>query len=389
MDPLHGANLLMDMEKSELPATVPETARCYLRPLGLYCRSHGGSGDDFLRLFGSSRRIGAWEIAIRNGATIQRAVATMRALNDWRERQPDTVKSRVALLLQRLTAPRKPFIGRSDAAPLLLGIVNVTPDSFSEGGRHEEPTAALAHARQLAEAGAHILDIGGESTRPGAQPVSPADEIRRVLPVLQGLQDLRRASPKIDLSIDTRHAAVMRAALAAGVDIINDVSALTGDPESLAVAAGSGADIALMHMQGEPATMNQAPVYADVALDVFDYLESRIESCVAAGIHRNRLIVDPGIGFGKRSAENLTILRNLALFHGLGCRVLLGASRKGFGAKTQALAPRERLPTSLAAAVTAAAQGFHLLRVHDVSETKQALEIWRRIAENPANKAVQ
>jgi dihydropteroate synthase len=264
-----------------------------------------------------------------------------------------------------------------------MGIVNVTPDSFSDGGQHENPAAAAAHARGLVDAGARLLDIGGESTRPGAQPVSPADEIQRVLPVLNGLQDLRRATPRIMLSIDTRHAAVMRAAQQAGVDIINDVSALTADPESLAVAAGSGADIALMHMQGEPPTMNQAPVYADVVLDVFDYLESRIEACVAAGMRRDNLIVDPGIGFGKRSAENLAILRSLSLFHGLGCRTLLGASRKGFGARTQALAPRERLPTSLAAALWAAAQGFHVLRVHDVAETMQALEIWRRIAENP------
>ena len=382
MDPPAGANLLMDMAKSELPATVPETASCYLRPLGLFRRGGGESDGEFSRLFGGPQRIGAWEITIRNGATIRRAIATAPALNAWCERQPEAVKTRVALLVDRL-ASRAHVIGRTDAAPVLMGIVNVTPDSFSDGGRHEDPEAALAHARQLIEAGARILDIGGESTRPGAQPVSSADEIRRVLPVLQGLQDLRQASPKIMLSIDTRHAAVMRAALQVGVDIINDVSALTGDPESLAVAAGSNADIALMHMQGEPPTMNQAPVYADVVLDVFDYLESRIESCVAAGIRRDKLIVDPGIGFGKRSAENLAILRNLALFHGLGCRALLGASRKGFGAKTQALAPPDRLPTSLAAAVSAAAQGFHMLRVHDVAETKQALEIWRHIAENP------
>ena len=379
MDPAAGTNLLVDMAKSELSATVPETASCYLRPLGLFRRGDGGGGNDNLRLFGGSQRIGAWEIAIRNGASIRRAVATTRVVDDWQERQPDAIKTRVALLIQRFTAA----INRTGSAPLLMGIVNVTPDSFSDGGLHEDPTVAIAHGYQLAEAGAHILDIGGESTRPGAQPVSSADEIRRVLPVLQGLQDLRQGSPKIMLSIDTRHAAVMRAALEIGVDIINDVSALTGDPESLAVAAGSGADIALMHMQGEPPTMNQAPVYADVALDVFDYLESRIEACVAAGIRREKLIVDPGIGFGKRSAENLAILRNLALFHGLGCRTLLGASRKGFGAKTQALAPRDRLPTSLAAAVSAAAQGYHLLRVHDVAETKQALEIWRRIAESP------
>ena len=382
MDPPISANLLMHMAKSELPATVPDTARCYLRPLGLFRRGEGEIAGEFPRLYGGAQRIGAWEIAIRIGATIQRAVATAPALNEWRERQPDAVKARLALLIDRLTASRGHAIDRTDAWPLLMGIVNVTPDSFSDGGRHDDPAAALAHARELVDAGARILDIGGESTRPGAEPVSPPDEIRRVLPVLQGLQDLRQDPPEIMLSIDTRHADVMRAALKAGVDIINDVSALTGDPESLAVAAGSNAEIALMHMQGEPPTMNQAPVYADVLLDVFDYLESRIESCVAAGIPRDKLVVDPGIGFGKRSAENLAILRNLALFHGLGCRTLLGASRKGFGAKTQALAPRDRLPTSLAAAVSAAAQGFHMLRVHDAAETRQALEIWRRIAEN-------
>lgn len=376
------ANLLMHMAKSELPATVPETARCYLRPLGLFRRGEDDGAGELPGLYGGAQRIGAWEITIRIGATSQRAVATTPVLNDWRERQPAAVKARLALLIDRLTASRENAIDRQDAGPLLMGIVNVTPDSFSDGGRHEDPAAALAHARELVDAGARILDIGGESTRPGAEPVSPRDEIRRVLPVLQGLQDLRRDPPKIMLSIDTRHAAVMSAALQAGVDIINDVSALTGDPESLAVAAGCNADIALMHMQGEPPTMNKAPVYADVVLDVFDYLESRIESCLAAGIPRDKLIVDPGIGFGKRSAENLAILRNLTLFHGLGCRTLLGASRKGFGAKTQALAPRDRLPTSLAAAVSAAVQGFHMLRVHDVAETKQALEIWRRIAEN-------
>jgi dihydropteroate synthase len=383
MDPPIGANLLLDMAKTDLPAIVPETAHCYLRPLALFRRGKGEVDSEYFRPFGGPQRIGAWEITIRDGATVRRAVATAPALNDWRERQPGAVKARLALLINRLTASHTHAFDGADAGPLLMGIVNVTPDSFSDGGQHENPAAAAAHARGLVDAGARLLDIGGESTRPGAQPVSPADEIQRVLPVLNGLQDLRRATPRIMLSIDTRHAAVMRAAQQAGVDIINDVSALTADPESLAVAAGSGADIALMHMQGEPPTMNQAPVYADVVLDVFDYLESRIEACVAAGMRRDNLIVDPGIGFGKRSAENLAILRSLSLFHGLGCRTLLGASRKGFGARTQALAPRERLPTSLAAALWAAAQGFHVLRVHDVAETMQALEIWRRIAENP------
>jgi dihydropteroate synthase len=260
-----------------------------------------------------------------------------------------------------------------------MGIINATPDSFSDGGEHLDVASAIDHGRQLAGAGAHILDIGGESTRPGATPVTPREEIRRVLPVIQGLQDLRRQEPKIALSIDTRHAPVMRAALGAGSDIINDVSALTGDSESLSVAAGSDTDIVLMHMQGEPLTMNRAPSYMDVSLDVFDYLETRIEACVAAGIERQRLVVDPGIGFGKLGPENLKLLREVALFRGLGCPVLLGASRKGFGDRTQRLPPRERLPMSLAAAVIALSQGVQILRVHDVAETRQALEIWQKI----------
>jgi dihydropteroate synthase len=370
------------MRKSGLPATVPDTARCYLRPLGLFRRGGTGGDRECLGLFGGPYRIGAWEVAIRDGASIHRSIESTPGLRDWSARQPKSVQARIEALLDRITASRE-----SAAAPEIMGIVNVTPDSFSDGGEHAGPEAAIRHARQLAEAGAHILDVGGESTRPGARPVSSAEEIRRVLPVLQGLQDLRQVQPKIALSIDTRHATVMRAALEAGVDIINDVSALSHDPESLNVASGSRADVVLMHMQGEPPAMNQAPAYADVALDVFDYLAARTDACVAAGIARERLIADPGIGFGKRSAENLAILRNLGLFHGLGCRLLLGASRKGFAAGSQALPPKDRLPTSLAAALEAAAQGYRMLRVHDVAETRQAVEIWRRIAENPSRNA--
>ncbi|NJS37460.1 MAG: dihydropteroate synthase, partial [Brachymonas sp.] len=172
------------------------------------------------------------------------------------------------------------------------------------------------------------------------------------------------------------------AALAAGAELINDVTGLEGDPEMIGVALETGAGVCAMHMQGTPQTMQDDPQYENVIEEISEYLAARRNSLVAAGIAPERICLDPGIGFGKRSAENLAILRNLTLFHGFGCRTLLGASRKGFGAKTQALAPRDRLPTSLAAAVSAAAQGFRMLRVHDVAETKLALEIWRRITEN-------
>jgi dihydropteroate synthase len=261
-----------------------------------------------------------------------------------------------------------------------MGIVNATPDSFSDGGEHLDPAAAIAHGQRLAHAGADILDVGGESTRPGAAPVAPNEEAARVLPVLKGLSQLRASFPQLLLSIDTRRALVMRAALAEGVDIINDVTALTGDPDSLAVAARGGGGIVLMHMQGEPAIMNLAPRYDDVALDVFDYLEARIAACAAAGIARERISVDPGIGFGKRGPQNLAILRALALFHGLGCPVLLGASRKALGSEFEnRLPPKERLPTSLAAALHALNQGVQLLRVHDVGETRRVVDLWQRL----------
>ena len=210
--------------------------------------------------------------------------------------------------------------------------------------------------------------------------MTPAVEGARIAPVLARLAAMRPVLGGTLLSIDTRHAAVMRLALEAGVEIINDVSALAHDPDSLAVAAASRASIVLMHMAGVPATMNLAPAYDDVALDVFDHLEARVGACVAAGIAAERLIVDPGIGFGKRGAENLAILQSLALFHGLGRPLLLGLSRKGLGDDHHhRFAPRERLPASLAAAMHALDQGVQLLRVHEVAEARQAVELWRRL----------
>jgi dihydropteroate synthase len=366
----------LDQLEREL-ACAGQAARLYLRPVGLVAGSAAEemvAGGHACRLAGGPLAVTACEMRGRTGT--RRIVAGIAELERWIARSPSPAAARAAVLMQRIAAPRPDKANR----PLLMGVVNVTPDSFSDGGAHLDPLAALAHCRALAASGGDILDIGGESTRPGATPVPPATELARVRPVLEGLRDMRAKLPGVALSIDTRHAAVMRAALALGIDIINDVTALTGDAESLAVAAASRARIVLMHMQGTPETMNQAPAYDDVALDVFDYLELRIEACVAAGIERNRLIVDPGIGFGKRGRENWEILRALALFHGLGCPILLGLSRKGLGIAKDA-PPRERESVSLAAAMHALSQGVQMLRVHDVAATRQAVELWRRLVE--------
>jgi dihydropteroate synthase len=262
-------------------------------------------------------------------------------------------------------APR-PFAG-----PIVMGIVNATPDSFSDGGAHFDAGSAIAHAMAMIQAGAGIVDIGGESTRPGAIPVPVDEEIRRVVPVIAGI---RAAGATI--SIDTRNARTMQAALDAGATMINDVSALTHDPDSLAVAARATAPVVLMHMQGEPATMQQAPAYGDVMLEVYDALETRISAAVAAGITLDRIVVDPGIGFGKTVAHNLALLAGLSLFHGLGVPLLVGVSRKGFIARLSEGEPVDRrLGGSLAAGLAAVSQGAQIIRVHDVSETLQALRM--------------
>ncbi len=276
-------------------------------------------------------------------------------------------------VLDRLTRPRPSLHGIAFDRPRLMGIVNVTPDSFSDGGLFLTPDAAVAQARALADAGAAILDIGGESTRPGAAEVAVPDEIARITPVIAALRGI---GPP--LSVDTRKAAVAEAALSAGAAVVNDVSALTFDPGMAALVARRGAPVVLMHAQGTPATMQADPRYDDVLLDVYDWLSARIDAAVAAGIDQARIIVDPGIGFGKTQAHNLALLRGLSLFHGLGCPILLGASRKRFigmvGGETGA-----RLPGSLAVALMAAGQGVQILRVHDVDETRAALALWAAV----------
>jgi dihydropteroate synthase len=276
--------------------------------------------------------------------------------------------------LHHLTTPRAPVASLDMAAPQIMGILNVTPDSFSDGGQHFDPEVALAHARQMAADGAAILDVGGESTRPGAAPVPIEDEIARTAPVISAL----RAGITTLISIDTRKAPVAQAAHAAGANLINDVAGFTYDPALGPYAATHALPVCVMHAQGSPETMQQDPRYDHVLLDVYDWLAARIEALVALGIPRARIVTDPGIGFGKTVAHNLTLLQNLSLFHSLGCPVLLGASRKRFiGDISRTPVAADRIPGSLAVALGGVAQGVQILRVHDVAETRAALDLWR------------
>ena len=255
-------------------------------------------------------------------------------------------------------------------APVVMGILNVTPDSFSDGGLHATREQALARARQMVGEGAAIIDIGGESTRPGAAPVTEAEELERVVPVIE------RLSRELDvvLSVDTTKPAVMREACRAGAEIINDINALRAE-SAVDVAAAAGAAVCLMHMQGEPRTMQQDPRYADVVAEVHGFLGARMQACLAAGIPRERLVLDPGFGFGKRLEHNLALLGRLEAFADLECPLLVGLSRKSMFGQLLGQPVEGRLAGSLAGAVLAAWQGARILRVHDVGPTVEALKV--------------
>lgn len=278
----------------------------------------------------------------------------------------------IRALLARITTPRAAIAGLELQRPLIMGIVNVTPDSFSDGGDFGTQQSAIAHALRLSSEGADIVDIGGESTRPGAPPVDEAEEMRRALPVIGGLRDLGKP-----ISIDTRKPRIMEMAVQGGAAIINDVSALCHDPRSAGMAAGLGRPVILMHAQGDPRTMQDNPFYDDVLLEVYDFLEGRLAAAEAAGVPPGMLIADPGIGFGKTVAHNLALIAGISLFHGLGAPLLLGASRKRFiGSITGESDPKQRVPGSIGVALAGIAQGVQMLRVHDVAPTRQALDCW-------------
>ncbi len=353
-----------------LPRVVADDTRLYLRPipartgdLGPACRPLAGGPLAFEDL----------QVRLRPGDAD--AIASIDQVLEWAASVGEARHAEVQARLGRLTAPRADIAGLTMDRPRLMGVLNVTPDSFSDGGAFVDTEAAIDHAWEMVQAGADLIDVGGESTRPGAAETPAGVEVERILPVLAGLSNA--PSP---LSIDTRHAAVMRSAVAAGAAVINDVSALRHEPESLAVAAGSGLPVVLMHAQGDPASMQDDPVYDDVLLDVYDFLADRIDVCEAAGIARERLVIDPGIGFGKTLSHNLQLLRGLSLFHGLGCPLLLGVSRKGFiGRLSGEKTPSARLPGSLAAMLQGLAQGVQIVRLHDVAESRQAVTIWHAL----------
>ena len=260
--------------------------------------------------------------------------------------------------------------GKLDCArrTVIMGILNVTPDSFYDGGRRSEPTRAIADGVEMVQSGAEVLDVGGESTRPGARPVDEAEELDRVLPVIRGL----RREVAVPISIDTYKAGVARAALDAGADIVNDISALRFDPALVSLVAAEEVPVILMHMQGKPQTMQSEPRYNDVVREVRDFLAAQLYEAMDAGISAERIILDPGIGFGKTLEHNLQLLRGLPTLAALGQPLLVGASRKAFIGKILDLDPDHRLEGSLAAAVAAVLGGANLLRVHDVAETCRA-----------------
>lgn len=283
---------------------------------------------------------------------------------------PDIVTEAPAAVIAALTAPRAPIAGLAMDRPRIMGIVNATPDSFSDGGTYDP----AAQARRLAAEGAAIVDVGGESTRPGATEVPAATETARILPVIAA------ARGQVPVSVDTRKATVAQAAIAAGAALINDVSGFDFDPDLAGVVAASGLPVCLMHAQGLPETMQDDPRYDDVVLDVYDALAARIARAEAAGVHRDRILIDPGIGFGKTQAHNLAILRRISVYHGLGCAVLLGVSRKRFiGAIGGADLAAARDPGTLAVTLAAVAQGVQIHRLHDVGAARQGLALWQAI----------
>ncbi|MEP6064254.1 MAG: dihydropteroate synthase [Paracoccaceae bacterium] len=278
-------------------------------------------------------------------------------------------------VLDRMRSPRDPMPNLDLSEPRIMGILNVTPDSFSDGGLHAAPQAAAARAEQMLQEGAHIIDVGGESTRPGATFVPAKTEIERIDPVIRAL---RAKGVQAPISIDTRKADVADAACDAGADLINDVSGFTFDPDLASTAVQRGLPVCVMHAQGDPATMQNDPQYEDVLLDVFDWLSARIDVLEQQGIPRSRIIADPGIGFGKTDDHNLNILRRISIFHGLGVAILLGVSRKGFiGRAANVKNPDARGPGSVSVALSAIQQGVQIIRAHDVAEHAQAIAMWR------------
>lgn len=363
-------------------ARLSPDARIYCQPACFVERPHGLDGR-VARIGDSLLWFAAWQIGLRvPGERAREALVPIEAMAEWIGALPAPLAERANAQVAAVAAPRAALTLGSRtvrlAEPQIMAILNVTPDSFSDGGKHGDPERAAAAGVDMAAAGAAIVDVGGESTRPGAKLVWEGDEIERVVPVIE-----RLARAGVAVSIDTRKAAVMEAALAAGAAMINDVGSLAYDERSLAVAAKAGCPVVLMHapsQSSDPHDVSKLPGgrYVDAAYDIFDWLEARIAAVVAGGVAPERIVVDPGIGFGKRIEDNLRLINALPLFHALGAALLFGASRKRMiGAIDGEAEASARLGGSIALALQATNAGAQLHRVHDVAETRQALRVWR------------
>ena len=365
-------------------STLPQDARLYLKPTWFAPSPIGLPDGSAARMANGLIWFQAYELtALQGSQRLARTTIPVAQFAQTIATLPDALAERAQRLATNISAQRQPLaLGdrtiRFDA-PQVMAILNVTPDSFSDGGKHMDDPQAAADARfAMAAAGAALIDIGGESTRPKAPKVWEGDEIARVVPVIEKL-----AAAGVPVSIDTRKASVMEAALAAGAKVINDVSALSHDPRAMEVAARAACPVILMHAPSSGDDPHDNPGgYGDVVADVFDMLESRIEACVAAGIARDRIMIDPGLGFGKSLADNLALVNGLAAFQGLGVPLLFAGSRKRLiGALSNEAPAADRLGGSIALAFRAAQSGAQMVRVHDVKESVQALHLWRGLAD--------
>ncbi|OYX52130.1 MAG: dihydropteroate synthase [Sphingomonas sp. 32-66-10] len=363
--------------------TISPAARLYLRPVAPVDSPIGYDGQ-VARLAGGLSWFAAYElIATEGGRRVAQQLVPVERLPGLLTQLPDAQAERLRTLAAASSAPR-PVIRAGERTlrldqPLVAGILNVTPDSFSDGGKHGDDAEAIAQAGfDMGLAGASLVDVGGESTRPGAEPVWEGDEIKRVVPVIE-----RLAASGVPVSIDTRKAAVMEAALAAGAHIVNDVAALAYDPRAIDVVAKAACPVILMHSPDPAQSPHGGSGYRDPLIEVFDWLEARVDAVVSGGVQRSNILIDPGIGFGKSLADNLALMNGLTLLHGLGLPIMLGASRKRMiGALDHEAPVQRRLGGSLALALKGAGAGCQLLRVHDVAETVQAVRVWRGMTDH-------
>ena len=350
--------------------------KIYLRPTGFVESPQRYEGES-LRLAGTMLWFSQIEYVTRDIISTQRQVVPVGQWDAFVAALPQSARERCALLLDRITSPRAALqlgarMVRLDQ-PHVMAVINATPDSFSDGGKNVDPEIAAEAAIAMLSAGASIIDIGGESTRPGAPLVWEGDELNRVAPLIRRLAETGAA-----ISIDTRKALVMEGALQAGAMMINDISALLYDDRAVEVARKSKVPVVLMHAPSQSSDPHKGGNYDDVIYDVFDWLEQRVSAVEAAGLARETILVDPGIGFGKTLSDNLAIINNLAIYHGLGCVLLFGASRKRLiGALSNEVGATDRLGGSIFLAMKAVEQGAHIVRVHDAAETVQAMHVWR------------